>query len=58
MTDANHLNNDIYTDTFGTSVSFQQAPSEGAVIRVIPAPATLAPFLLAPLVRRAREDQP
>lgn len=39
VTDANHLNNDFYTDDFGTSVGFDQNPSEGATILFVPAPA-------------------
>jgi hypothetical protein len=47
VTDANHLNNDLYTDDFGTSVSYDQAPSDGATIHVIPAPATATLLALA-----------
>jgi hypothetical protein len=53
VSDANHLNNDVYTDSFGTSVSYQQTPSEGAIIHIIPAPATSA-LLCGLLVARRR----
>lgn len=53
VTDANHLNNDIYTDDFGTSVSYQQTPSEGAIIHVVPTPAT-SPLLCGLLLARRR----
>ncbi|HZW09350.1 MAG TPA: hypothetical protein VFF69_05545 [Phycisphaerales bacterium] len=42
LTDANHLNDTIYTDDFGTSIEFDRNPSEGATIHIIPAPGVLA----------------
>lgn len=56
LVDANHLNNTIYTDDFGSSIEFEQTPSEGATILIIPAPAplALAPLGLAALARRRR----
>jgi hypothetical protein len=45
VSDANHLNNSVYTDDFGTSVEYDQAPLEGATIFVIPAPASGLPLL-------------
>lgn len=51
----NHLNNDVYVDDFGTSVSYQGIPAHG-VMALIPAPGA-APALLAAglsgLIRRS-----
>jgi hypothetical protein len=55
VTDANHLNHDFYTDEFGSSVGFDQAPSQGATIHIVPTPATAAAgCALLLMLRRAR----
>ena len=49
----NHIINSLYTDYFGSSVSYDSAPSEGATIYIVPAPATLL-LLAAGLLPRRR----
>jgi hypothetical protein len=55
--DLNHLNHDVYTDDFGTSVAYQGVPGV-AHFRVVPAPATAtvpaAAAWAAAFVRRRR----
>jgi hypothetical protein len=51
--DADHLNNDVYTDEFGTSVSYKGVPGVARFTVNIPAPGALALLGLA-AVRRAR----
>lgn len=51
--DANHFNNDLYTDQFGSSVGYDAAPGE-AIIHIVPAPAAWAPLALPLLPRRRR----
>ncbi|HZW09353.1 MAG TPA: hypothetical protein VFF69_05560 [Phycisphaerales bacterium] len=54
VTDANHLNNDFYTDEFRTSVGYDQAPSLGATIHIVPAPWTTPLVALCVAARRRR----
>lgn len=55
LTDANHLHNSFYTDSFGGSSEYQAMPSEGATIYIIPAPGTgLAMAFGAVVMRRRR----
>jgi hypothetical protein len=51
--DANHLNNEVYTDEFGTSVPYEGIPGVARFTVAIPAPGALALLGLA-AVRRAR----
>jgi hypothetical protein len=51
--DTNHLNNDVYTDTFGTSVPYQGITGL-ASFQVVPAPASLALLGLGGLVAGRR----
>jgi MYXO-CTERM domain-containing protein len=51
--DANHLNNDVYTDNFGTSVSYTGVTG-GASFQVVPAPASMALLGLGGLVAGRR----
>ena len=51
--DANHLNNDVYTDTFGSSVSYQGIAGV-ASFNVVPTPASAALFGLGGLVTLRR----
>ncbi len=51
--DANHLNNDVYTDDFGTSVSYEGVAGS-ASFRVVPAPASMALLGLGGLVATRR----
>ncbi|MBK7405949.1 MAG: hypothetical protein IPJ41_15340 [Phycisphaerales bacterium] len=53
VTDANHPFSILYTDQFGSNVYYDTAPSEGAIIHVVPAPATLT-ILIPALLRRRR----
>lgn len=53
VADANHLNNDVYTDTFGTSVSYTGVPGAGT-FSVVPAPASMALLGLGGLVAGRR----
>ena len=53
VSDANHQNNDVYTDNFGTSIPYQ-AVVNGASFRVVPAPASLALLGLGGLVANRR----
>ena len=54
LTDANHLYNSFYTDVFGGSSEFQAAPSEGATIFIIPAPAGALGIAIGCLCQRRR----
>lgn len=54
VSDVDHLNNDVYTDNFGSSEEYEQSPSEGAIIHIVPAPATLALVALGLAVRHTR----
>ncbi|MDQ7013305.1 MAG: hypothetical protein Q9O74_05335 [Planctomycetota bacterium] len=47
--DANHLNNDVYTDDFGTSVPYQGIPGTARFTVGIPTPGTLPLLALATL---------
>jgi len=51
--DTNHLNNDVYTDTFGTSVGYSGVPGSGS-FNVVPAPASMALLGLGGLVAGRR----
>ena len=51
--DANHQNNDVYVDTFGTSVSYDGVTGS-ARFNVVPAPASMALLGLGGLVARRR----
>jgi hypothetical protein len=53
VTDANHLNNDVYVDTFGGSASYTGIAGAGS-FNVVPAPASLALLGLGGLVARRR----
>ncbi|MBK7405421.1 MAG: PEP-CTERM sorting domain-containing protein [Phycisphaerales bacterium] len=53
VADANHLNNDVYTDTFGSSVAYQGLAGN-AVFQVVPTPASVALFGLGGLVTLRR----
>ena len=53
VADANHLNNDIYTDDFGTSAGYDGV-NGAASFNVVPAPASLALLGLGGLVARRR----
>ncbi|MCC7387412.1 MAG: PEP-CTERM sorting domain-containing protein, partial [Phycisphaerales bacterium] len=51
--DANHVNNDVYTDTFGSSQGYQGVTGSTS-FNVVPAPASLALLGLGGLVARRR----
>jgi len=53
VADANHLNNDVYTDDFGSSTGYQGIAG-AARFNVVPAPASLALLGLGGLVARRR----
>ncbi len=53
VTDANHLNNDVYVDTFGGNASYTGVAGS-ASFNVVPAPASLALLGLGGLVARRR----
>ncbi len=53
VVDGNHLNNDVYTDTFGTSVPYQGVTGR-ASFQVVPAPASMALLGLGGLVAGRR----
>jgi MYXO-CTERM domain-containing protein len=48
--DANHLNNDIYIDDFGGSVSYDPVPGSASFTVAVPAPASLALLALGGLL--------
>ena len=53
VSDANHQNNDVYTDNFGTSIPYT-AVVNGASFQVVPAPASMALLGLGGLVATRR----
>ena len=53
VADANHINNDVYTDTFGSSQAYQGVTGATS-FNVVPAPASLALLGLGGLVARRR----
>lgn len=54
VSDGVHWNNDLYLDELGSSVSYDQAPSEGATIHIVPAPASVAAMLCAGVMTARR----
>lgn len=52
--DADHLNNDVYTDDFGSSQSYQGVPGVARFTVNVPAPAAFGVFAAAPLGRGRR----
>jgi len=54
VTDTNHLFTRLWTDRFGSFVEYDAAPSEGATIYIIPAPAGVLGIAIGCLCRRRR----